>query len=278
MSKRFAELVSVMERLRGKNGCPWDREQTRESLKPFLLEESYEVLEAIDEEEPEILKEELGDLLFQILFHSEIAKERGEFEIEDVLSYTIEKMTRRHPHVFGAASSEVRKGRRLTSKDVLARWEELKQKEKRSQKRKSVLDGVPKPLPALMRAYQLQTRASRVGFDWKELRPVWNKVREELKELEHAVETGQGRPIRHEIGDLFFALVNLARFLRLDPEETLRKANQRFVDRFHYIEKKAWKSRKPLTEMTLAEMDRLWEEAKAAEKKGGKETKRRRLR
>ena len=278
VSKRFDELVSVMDRLRGKNGCPWDREQTRESLKPFLLEEAYEVLEAIDEGEPEILKEELGDLLFQILFHSEIGKERKEFGIEDVLSCTIEKMTRRHPHVFGTAPSAVRKGRRLTAKDVLARWEELKQKEKRNRKRKSVLDGVPKPLPALMRAYQLQTRASRVGFDWKELRPVWNKVREELKELEHAVEEGQGRPIRHEFGDLFFALVNLARFLKLDPEETLRKANQRFVDRFHYIEKQAWKSRTPLSEMTPAEMDRLWEEAKAAEKKDGKETRRRRAR
>ena len=278
MTKRFAELVSVMERLRGKNGCPWDREQTRGSLKPFLLEEAYEVLEAIDEGDPEILKEELGDLLFQILFHSEIARERGEFGIEDVLSYTIEKMTRRHPHVFGTVPSAVRKGRRLTSKDVLARWEELKQKEKRNRKRKSVLDGVPIPLPALMRAYQLQTRASRVGFDWKELRPVWNKVREELKELEHAVDTGEDRSVRHELGDLFFALVNLARFLKLDPEETLRKSNQRFVDRFHYIEKKAWRSRKPLSEMSLAEMDRLWEEAKAAEKKGRKETKPRRLR
>ena len=278
MSKRFGELISVMERLRAKNGCPWDREQTRESLKPFLLEEAYEVLEAIDEGDPDMLKEELGDLLFQVLFHSQIAKERGEFGIEDVLSYTIDKMTRRHPHVFGPVPSPVRKGRRLTAKDVLARWEELKQKEKGNRKRKSVLDGIPKPLPALMRAHQLQTRASRVGFDWKELRPVWNKVREELKELELAVEEGRGRPIRHEFGDLFFALVNLARFLKLDPEESLRKANQRFVDRFHFIERKAWKSRKPLSEMTLAEMDRLWEEAKAAEKKDGRESKRRRPR
>jgi tetrapyrrole methylase family protein/MazG family protein len=272
VSKRFYELVAVMERLRGKKGCPWDREQTRDSLKPFLLEEAYEVLEAIDEENPELLKEELGDLLFQILFHSEIARERGEFGIEDVLSYTIDKMTRRHPHVFGSAPSDRRGSRRVTAKDVLARWEELKQKEKRHRKRKSVLDGVPKPLPALMRAYQLQTRASRVGFDWKELRPVWNKVREELKELEQAVEEGQVRPIRHEFGDLFFALVNLARFLKLDPEESLRKANRRFMNRFRYIERKAGISRTPLSEMPLAEMDRLWEEAKAAEKKSGKKT------
>ncbi|MBI3610565.1 MAG: nucleoside triphosphate pyrophosphohydrolase [Nitrospirae bacterium] len=257
MSKRFDDLAAVMERLRGKNGCPWDKEQTRESLKPFLLEEAYEVLEAIDDGDPEILKEELGDLLFQILFHSEIAEERGEFGIEDVLSCAIDKMTRRHPHVFGAAASSGRRGKPATAKEVLARWEELKRGEKRNRKRKSVLDGVPKPLPALMRAYQLQTRASRVGFDWKEMGPVWSKVREEIKELEHAIGTGRSREIQAEFGDLFFSLVNMARFLKLDPEEALRKANRRFVERFHYMEKRAGKSRSPLSEMTLAEMDRL---------------------
>ncbi len=267
MSKRFSELVAVMETLRGKNGCPWDKEQTRESLTPFLLEEAYEVLEAIDEENPELLKEELGDLLFQILFHSQIAKERGEFGVEDVLAYTIDKMTRRHPHVFGAARSSRKKGMPATAKEVLARWEELKQKEKRNRKRTSVLDGVPKPLPALMRAYQLQTRASRVGFDWKEMRPVWNKVREEMKELEEAIGEGQSRQIQAEFGDVFFALVNMARFLKFDPEESLRKANQRFVDRFSYMERKAGRSRKALYDMTLSEMDRLWEEAKSAERK-----------
>jgi tetrapyrrole methylase family protein/MazG family protein len=267
VSKRFSELVAVMETLRGKNGCPWDKEQTRESLTPFLLEEAYEVLEAIDEENPELLKEELGDLLFQILFHSQIAKERGEFGVEDVLAYTIDKMTRRHPHVFGTARSSRKKGMPATAKEVLARWEELKQKEKRNRKRKSVLDGVPKPLPALMRAYQLQTRASRVGFDWKEMRPVWNKVREEMKELEEAIGEGQSRQIQAEFGDVFFALVNMARFLKFDPEESLRKANQRFVDRFSYMERKAGRSRKALYDMTLSEMDRLWEEAKSAERK-----------
>ncbi|MBI3995862.1 MAG: nucleoside triphosphate pyrophosphohydrolase, partial [Nitrospirae bacterium] len=260
--------AAVMETLRGKNGCPWDKEQTRESLKPFLLEEAYEVLEAIDEEDPETLKEELGDLLFQILFHSRIADERGEFGIEEVLSHAVEKMTRRHPHVFGPGASSRRKGRKpATSGEVLARWEELKQKEKQNRKRKSVLDGVPKPLPALMRAYQLQTRASRVGFDWKEIRPVWNKVREEMKELEEAVGEGRSRQIQAEFGDLFFALVNMARFLKLDPEESLRKANERFSERFRYIEKKAGKAKTTLSEMTLAEMDRLWDEAKAVERK-----------
>lgn len=270
MSNRFSQLVSVMGTLRGKKGCPWDREQTRKSLKPFLLEETYEVLEAIDDGDPEILKEELGDLLFQILFHAQIANERREFEIEDVLAHTIDKMTRRHPHVFGRGGSSLKKNRPSTSREVLARWEELKQQEKRNRKRTSVLDGVPKPLPALMRAYQLQTRATRVGFDWKEIRPVWNKVREEMKELEIAVDEGRSKRIEAELGDLFFALVNMARFLRLDPEESLRGANRRFSDRFRYMEKMAGKSRKMLSEMTLTEMDRLWEEAKAAEEKRAK--------
>lgn len=270
MSNRFSQLVSVMGTLRGKKGCPWDREQTRKSLKPFLLEEAYEVLEAIDDGDPDILKEELGDLLFQILFHAQIANERREFEIEDVLAHTIDKMTRRHPHVFGRGGSSRKINRPSTSREVLARWEELKQREKRNQKRTSVLDGVPKPLPALMRAYQLQTRAARVGFDWKEMRPVWNKVREEMKELEIAVDEGRSKRIEAELGDLFFALVNMARFLRLDPEESLRGANRRFSDRFRYMEKVAGKSRKMLSEMTLTEMDRLWEEAKAAEVKRAK--------
>jgi MazG family protein len=266
VSNRFSQLVSVMVALRGKNGCPWDREQTRKSLKPFLLEEAYEVLEAIDDGDPDVIKEELGDLLFQILFHAQIANERREFEIEDVLAYTIDKMTRRHPHVFGGRSSR-KKNRPSTSRQVLARWEELKQREKRNRKRTSVLDGVPKPLPALMRAYQLQTRASRVGFDWKEIGPVWNKVREEMRELEMAVDEGRSKQIEAELGDLFFALVNMARFLKLDPEESLRGANRRFSDRFRYMEKMAGKSRRMLSEMTLTEKDRLWEEAKAADKK-----------
>ena len=270
MSKRFSELAAVMESLRGKNGCPWDKEQTRETLKPFLLEEAYEVLEAIDDQDPEILKEELGDLLFQVLFHSQIAKERDEFDIEEVLAHTIDKMIRRHPHVFGPAKSGRRKGGPATAKEVLVRWEELKRREKRNQARKSVLDGVPKTLPALMRAYQLQTRASRVGFDWKEAGPVWNKVREEVKELEQAFAEGRPAAIRSEFGDLFFALVNMARFMKLDPEESLRGANQRFMDRFRYMEGRAGKSRRRLSEMTLSEMDRLWEAAKAAEKKRAK--------
>lgn len=256
----FEKLVKVMRRLRGTKGCPWDREQTRESLKPFLIEEAHEVLEAIDEGPIEVLKEELGDLLFQVVFHAQIAEERGEFQIKDVLTALTEKMMRRHPHVFGGTEAR-------TAQEVLARWEELKHQEDRNRKRRSLLDGVPKGLPALMRAHQLQVRAARVGFDWRQLEPIWQKVREELRELEDSVRRQAPKAIEAEFGDLLFALVNLSRFLKVDPEQSLREANQRFVERFQFMEKRARKSRRPLSEMSLAEMDRLWEEAKAVERK-----------
>ena len=260
MSKAFNKLVGVMERLRGRNGCPWDREQTRETLKPFLLEETYEVLEAIEEKDVEMLREELGDVLFQVIFHAEIAKEKGEFTIEDVLTELSRKMIRRHPHVFSNAKVG-------TAKEALARWEILKSQESRNKKRKSVLDGVPRQLPALLRSNQLQSRASRVGFDWSSFRPVWKKVREELRETEVSIREGNRRSIESELGDLFFSLVNASRFLKVDPEDALRKANQRFAGRFREMEKRARNLKRSLSEMGPAEMDRLWEEAKAAERK-----------
>ena len=260
MSKEFKKLVKVMERLRGVNGCPWDREQTRESLKPYLLEETYEVLEAIEEKDQESLKEELGDLLFQIVFHSQIAQECGEFTMDEVLASVTDKMIYRHPHVFGTAKAD-------TTQEVLARWEKLKNQEKRNKKRKSVLDGIPKQLPALIRAHQLQSRAARVGFDWADPKPVWDKVLEEIKELEASIKDKEVTAIQSELGDLLFALVNMGRFLKLDPEEALRKANERFAGRFHVMEKKAKKVGRSLSEMSLAEMDRFWEQAKTEEKK-----------
>ncbi len=259
MSKNFQKVVEVMEKLRGENGCPWDKEQTRNSLKPFLLEETYEVLEAIEKEDVEGLKEELGDLLLQVVFHAKIAKELGEFDIEDVLAQLEDKLKRRHPHVFGddAAGS---------SEEVLNKWESLKRKEKKNQNRKSALDGVPRELPALMRAHQLQGRAARVGFDWKHQEPVWNKVCEEMKELEYSIEKENQERVEAELGDLFFALVNMARFMKIDPEEALRKTNQRFYDRFYYMEKVARQKDRVLSSMSLSEMDLLWDEAKLAEK------------
>lgn len=264
MAKGFQKLVEVMERLRGKKGCPWDKEQTRDSLKPFLLEEAHEVLEAIEEGDTEILKEELGDLLFQVIFHAQIAKERGEFNIEEVLTELTNKMVRRHPHVFSAKGGKVKAA---TTQEVLSRWEELKHQEHRNRKRKSVLDGVPKGLPALMRAHQLQARAARLGFDWPDIKPVWDKVHEEVKELESSLREEDAEAIEAEVGDLFFVLVNLSRFMKVNPEDALRKANHRFMERFHYMEKKAKRSGRALSAMTLSEMDRLWKEAKAHSKK-----------
>ena len=260
MSKAFDQLIRVMERLRGPGGCPWDREQTRESLKPFLLEEAYEVIEAIEEKDPGSLKEELGDLLFQVVFHAKIAREKGEFSINDILVSLKNKMVRRHPHVFAGA-------RVGTAREALARWETLKQREKGPKKRESILDGVPRQLPALIRAGQLQSRAARVGFDWSEFGPVWKKVREELRETEEAIRGKKPAPIESELGDLLFSLVNAGRFLGVDPEEALRKANDRFTNRFRSMEKKTKRSGRHLSELGLDEMNRLWDEAKKLERK-----------
>lgn len=261
MSDRFDRLVNIMAQLRGEGGCPWDKEQTRETLKPFLIEEAYELLEAIDNGKEESLKEELGDLLFQVLFHSKIAKENKEFDIENVLQTCIEKMTSRHPHVFEKAKTQSD----LTAKEVLAQWEKTKQKEGRNKKRTSSLDGIPKPLPALLRAQQIQFRAARVGFDWTNIDPVREKVSEEWGELADEVEKGDTKRIEEEFGDLLFALVNYARHLTIQPEEALRKAIDRFYERFSKMERRASQDGKRLSELSLDSMDLLWEESK----KGG---------
>jgi len=258
MSENFTKVVALMEQLRGDSGCPWDREQNRESLKPYLLEETYELLEAIEKEDIGEIKEELGDLLLQVVFHAEIARERGEFNIEQVLEILADKLVRRHPHVFGTDSSK-------TAQEVLKRWEKIKRKEKKYRKRKSALDGVPKELPALIRANQLQGRASRTGFDWQEQEEVWEKIQEELEELKQSLQEKKRERIEAELGDLFFSLVNLARFMKIDPEGALRKTNQRFYQRFHFMEREAKKKNKTLNSMSLLEMDKLWEEAKTYE-------------
>ena len=207
------------------------------------------------------MKEELGDLLFQVIFHAQIGKEKGEFSIEEVLEFTIEKMIRRHPHVFGGAKVK-------TAREALARWESLKTQEKRNKRRKSVLDGVPRQLPALLRARQLQSRAARVGFDWTEWTPVWLKVREEMEEVEESLREGHPPSIEAELGDVFFSLVNAARFLKIDPEEALRKANQRFSNSFQTMEGRAKRQRRSLADMGADEMEQLWEEAKKANESG----------
>ncbi|GAB6065188.1 nucleoside triphosphate pyrophosphohydrolase [Aquifex pyrophilus] len=247
----FEDLIKVMEELRKK--CPWDREQTHESLKKYLIEEAYEVLDAIDSKDDEKLKEELGDLLLQVVFHSQIAKERGAFDINDVIDTLVRKLIERHPHVFGNEKPE----------EVLKNWEK-----KKMEKRKSIFEGVPKHLPALMRSQKLQDRASQVGFDFENINQVFEKIEEEIQELKESLEKNDRENIKHEIGDILTAVVELARFVGVDAEEALQEANERFIRRFSYIEKKAKEMGKRLEDMSLEEMDRLWLEAKSLEEKG----------
>jgi tetrapyrrole methylase family protein/MazG family protein len=287
MSERFDQVVEIMSRLRGEGGCPWDRKQTRESLKPYLIEEAYEVLETIEAQDDPKLKEELGDVLLQVLFHAQIGREHNTFTIEDVLQHLAEKLIRRHPHVFGeakvgtgGASAGPPPAKNVTAEEVVHRWEEIKRREKADQSGNgetgSALEGVPKSLPALLRAYQLQVRAARVGFDWPNdetgYAQVVNKVHEELREVEEArADAAQDatdaarRRLQDEVGDILFALVNLARLVKVNPEEALRGAANRFAARFTHMEQAAKDRGRSLSDMTLAEMDRLWDEAKTAE-------------
>ena len=276
MSERFAKLVDLMATLRAPNGCPWDRKQTHESLKPYLLEEAYEVLETIDQREHPKLREELGDVLLQVIFHSQIASEAGTFTIEDVLETLVTKLVRRHPHVFGNDDQACV----LTDgEQVLSQWEQIKRTEREAAgSTQSALEGVPKTLPALLRAYQTQARAARVGFDWPQtaagLDQVFGKVAEEIAELRDVAsqdgsetESAAALPserqhIEAELGDILFSLVNLARFLKVNPEEALRGSTKRFIDRFHLVEAQAAEKGRSLGDMTLAEMDALWDEAK----------------
>jgi tetrapyrrole methylase family protein/MazG family protein len=249
----FSRLVDIMSTLRSERGCPWDREQDRDTLKPFLIEESYEVIEAIDGGEPDKLKEELGDLLFQILFHAQICSEEGAFDIGDVLKSIADKMVHRHPHVFGGEEVE-------DSREVLVNWERLKARE--NSDRESAVDGVPRALPALIRAQRVQEKASRVGFDWPDFKPVVEKFREEVREFDQALSRDDARAVEDELGDLLFTLVNLSRFLKIGAEETLHRATVKFMERFKGVERAARARGLTLDRMTPEEMDRLWEESK----------------
>lgn len=256
----FEKLLEIMSTLRDKKGCPWDKEQTRESLKPFLVEETYEVLEAIDEGDPEKIKEELGDLLFQIIFHCQIAKEQNEFDMNGVIEKIAEKMIGRHPHVFGDANYE-------TSEEVLKQWEERKKEEGKN--RESILEGIPKEMPSLLRAHRIQARAARVGFDWEKVEDVLKKLDEEVDEFKNALNRKNQSEIEDELGDIFFVLVNISRFVGVNPEDALRKTISKFISRFRYIEMRTAESGRRLSEMTLQEMDELWDEAKGRKAKPG---------
>ena len=258
----FDELVRIMKTLHEPGGCPWDREQTHESLKPYLIEEAYEALDAIDAGSDEALAEELGDVLLQVVFHAQIAASEGRFTIENVIRGIITKLTRRHPHVFADTVAG-------DAGQVIKNWEEIKRKEKREKKEGgSVLDGLPKKLPALIKARRIQEKVSRVGFDWARTEEVMQKVEEELEELKEAHSQNNRDRIEEELGDLLFAVANLARFVSLCPEDALKKTIDKFQRRFEYIERELPKRGMKLGEATLEEMDNLWEEVKRRE--GGK--------
>jgi tetrapyrrole methylase family protein / MazG family protein len=252
--KLMEELVGIMAALRSDNGCPWDKEQTRESIKPYLIEEVYEVINAIDNNDICDIKEELGDVLFQVIFHARIAEEKGEFIINDVMDGIRKKITDRHPHVFGDTKVK-------DSAEVLINWENHKKKE--NPDRKSVLDGVPYNMPALLRAHRLQDKASRVGFDWTETKGVLEKVKEELLELEECLEKSDLESAKEELGDLLFILSNLGRFIGCNSEDVLNQTNNKFIRRFHYIEDKLKEAGKKAEEVSLSEMDKIWEETKS---------------
>lgn len=252
-------LVDVMARLRSDQGCPWDREQDHLTLRQYLLEEVYEVIEALDRQDMYNICEELGDLLLQIAFHAQIASERGQFDINDVVSAITQKMVRRHPHVFGDVRVE-------GSADVIVNWTAIKEKEKPDRKGKGLFDSVPGNLPALMKAQSIQAQAAKVGFDWPDYKGALEKVYEELNELQLAISGGSGEERENEAGDLLFAAVNLARQLKIDAEVALTKTTGKFQERFRYIEEKAAEAGRKLADCTLEEMDFWWEKAKIVEK------------
>lgn len=255
----FERLLEIMARLRGPDGCPWDREQTRTSLKPFLIEEAYEVLEAIEAEDPAALREELGDLLFQVVFHTRLAEEDGAFTSVDLLHRLVEKMMTRHPHVFGEASV-------ATPAEALAQWEAIKRGQAEEAGRpRSVVDGVPRALPSLVRAQRIQSKAARVRFDWPDARAAWEKVQEEIGEAAAALVGGDRRRLEEELGDVLFSLVNVARLSEIDAEEALRRAIEKFRRRFTEMEANLSARGMSIETVGQEKMERAWEAAKAQE-------------
>ncbi len=253
----FGKLREVIAELRGPNGCPWDQKQTHHSLKRYLLEEAYEVLDAIDEEDDHHLAEELGDVLLQVMLHAQIGEDAGMFTVDDVVHSITEKMIRRHPHVFQA-------GNLNDENEVIKQWDEIKQQEKREsgEKESSILSGIPKSMPALYRASKLQKKAAKVGFDWNEVAPIWMKVQEEIAEFMNETKQNNAEKAQKEFGDVLFALVNLGRFYNIDPELALQSTNEKFYSRFKYIEETLEQRGLKFEEVDLEYLDEIWEEAK----------------
>ncbi|HRG73370.1 MAG TPA: nucleoside triphosphate pyrophosphohydrolase [Leptospiraceae bacterium] len=258
--KEIDELIDIMVRLRSENGCNWDKKQTYDTLREFIIEEAYEVVDAVESKNFEHMKEELGDLLFNIVFYAQIASEDEKFSIADVAKDISEKLIRRHPHVFNVPAN-------LTPDEVLANWNKIKQQEKiNNPKPESILDGIPKSLPSILRAEKLQKSAAKVGFDWANVEDVKNKLHEEIEELYREIESKSNQDkIEDELGDVLFSVINLSRFLKISPEVALNRANLKFTSRFQFIEKEAKATNKNLEDMTLEEMDQIWDKAKLNE-------------
>jgi len=253
--KEFERLIGIMEKLRGPGGCPWDAAQTLESIMKCLIEEAFELRDAVLEKNLPAIREELGDVLLQVVFCGLIARDKGYFDLEDVIEYLCDKLVYRHPHVFGDTVVK-------DAEEVLKNWEKLKEQEEGKAGRESIFSGLPKSLPALLYALKIQSLAARVGFDWPDAKGVLSKIAEETRELSAAVESGIKDDIEAEIGDLLFTVVNLCRHIKIDPETALQRANMKFTGRFREIEKKARAAGISLSDMENAEMERIWEAAK----------------
>jgi tetrapyrrole methylase family protein / MazG family protein len=251
------DLIELMATLRSENGCPWDRKQTKTTLKPFIIEETYEVIEAVEENHPGKIREELGDLLFQIVFYAQLLSEEDQLDMYDIIETVYAKMIRRHPHVFGEA-------RVSDAEEVLVNWEQIKQEEKR-QERSSLLEGVPRQLPSLLRAHRVQSKVSRIGFQWETFDQILEKLDEEFYELRQAYKRGNIEEIEDEFGDVLFVLVSIARFLEINPDDALQKAITKFTTRFQRIEQQMKALGKAWTDLSASEMDQLWEKAKQLE-------------
>ncbi len=259
MTKRsFEDLVELMKTLRGPNGCPWDRKQNLPDLKPFVIEESYEVVDAIDRDDRDALREEIGDFLLQAVFITEITRAEGSFDIYDAITAIHDKLVRRHPHVFAEVEAK-------DAEQVLVNWEKLKSEERKAEE-KSVLSGVPRALPALLKASRLTEKAARVGFDWRHTGEVFDKLHEEIGELREAIDSGDKTNVHEELGDLLFTIANIARKLDVNAEEALQSTNRKFMRRFESMEKTVHAGGRNIDQLTLEEMDALWDEAKAAER------------
>ncbi|WP_053216942.1 bifunctional methyltransferase/pyrophosphohydrolase YabN [Virgibacillus senegalensis] len=258
LNHQFFRLREVIAQLRGPNGCPWDKKQTHQSLRQYLLEEAYEFIEAVNAEDDDGMIEEIGDVLLQVMLHSQIGEDEGFFSIDDVIGTLTNKMIRRHPHVFGEATAE-------TAEQVMDNWQKIKAEEKQEQAESSLLSEIPQELPQLMAAEELQKKAAKVGFDWGEAEPIWQKLHEELNEWREAVEQGEQEEIEKEFGDFLFAIVNLARYYKVNPELSLNRTNNKFRNRFSYIEEQTALSGRKMADMSLEELDQYWNEAKQIE-------------